>query len=496
MPPLDVRRVAIYARVSTFDQEPENQLLELRRYVAARGWTAVEFVDRGVSGAKDKRPALDTLVKDAKRRRFDVVVCWRLDRLGRNLKHLILLLDELSALGVGFVSLAEGIDATTPAGRLQLHILGAIAEFERERIRERVRPVSLGCVLLVRSLGGPSGTFWRMCSTRSGVYRSGKRLGDWACPLPRPTGGCLGKPLRNRLPQADKSFGNPRGWSCSPASHQTSVCWYGHTHRHTLTARAAHHRSHTPMSKKTASRSQALIKKTIDSSHREVTDWAHLHTRLESMRDTGWIFRGVTSTSHYPIPSIGREAIFGHYKRAQEERLFQEFKDRAVALLNDARFTDWDWLAYAQHIGVPTRLLDWTANPLVALFFALESDDAQDRVVYAVKYSRYIHEVERTTCGPFDNSREGRFTPPLSFDRIRAQRGLFTIHPDPTKIFAPDGMKTLLIPSSRVQDFRRRLFKYGIDHWHIYPDAHGLGRQLSWQFKNRVGLGQVFMIKK
>src|SRR3977135_2230757 len=105
-------RAAIYARVSTFDQEPENQLQELRRYCEARGWTAVEYVDRGVSGSKDRRPALDELLKDAKRRKFDVLVCWRLDRLGRNLRHLILLLDELHALGVAFVSLAEGIDAT------------------------------------------------------------------------------------------------------------------------------------------------------------------------------------------------------------------------------------------------------------------------------------------------------------------------------------------------------------------------------------------------
>ena len=80
-------RVAIYARVSTFDQEPENQLAELRRYAAARGWEAREFVDHGVSGAKERRPALDAMVADAKRRRFDAVVVWRLDRLGRNLKH-------------------------------------------------------------------------------------------------------------------------------------------------------------------------------------------------------------------------------------------------------------------------------------------------------------------------------------------------------------------------------------------------------------------------
>jgi DNA invertase Pin-like site-specific DNA recombinase len=92
-----------------------------------------------VSGAKDSRPALDVMVKDARARRLDTVVVWRLDRLGRNLRHLIMLLEDLAAVGVGFVSLGEGIDTATPAGRLQLHVLGAIAEFERERIRERVR---------------------------------------------------------------------------------------------------------------------------------------------------------------------------------------------------------------------------------------------------------------------------------------------------------------------------------------------------------------------
>ena len=112
-------RAAIYARVSTLDQTTENQLVEVRRYVQTRGWVAQEYVDEGVSGAKDRRPALD--------------------RLGRNLKHLITLLEDFEALGVAFVSLAEGIDATTPAGRLQMHILGAIAEFERARIAERVR---------------------------------------------------------------------------------------------------------------------------------------------------------------------------------------------------------------------------------------------------------------------------------------------------------------------------------------------------------------------
>ncbi len=239
--------------------------------------------------------------------------------------------------------------------------------------------------------------------------------------------------------------------------------------------------------------SQSEIKSALAKSSITIRDWTHFHSVLETMRDTGWIFRGVASPLHYPVPSIGRESQYGHYKRAQEERLFDEFKLRAVALISDPRFTDWDWLAYAQHIGVPTRLLDWTSSPLIATFFALEGDGAEDRAIYAIKYSRYIHEVERHSGSPFNGAVEGRFTAPLAFDRIRVQRGLFTIHPDPTKIFYRRGMRVLVIPNSMVKDFRKRLFKYGVDHWLVYPDMHGLGRQLQWQYKNKVGLGDLFM---
>ena len=131
-------KVALYARVSTNDQTAETQLLELRQYVAARGWNAIEYVDHGVSGPKDRRPAFDQLVADVRRHRVKGVVCWRLDRLGRNLRHLVLLLDEWQSRGVAFVTLGEGIDTSTPAGRLVAGVLASIAEFERARIQERI----------------------------------------------------------------------------------------------------------------------------------------------------------------------------------------------------------------------------------------------------------------------------------------------------------------------------------------------------------------------
>ncbi len=134
------KRIAIYARVSTLDQRPEIQIEALRSYANARGLIVFsEYVDHGVSGARDRRPALDRLVGDARRRRFDVVLISKLDRLARSVRHLTALAAELEALGVDLVVLDQAIDTTTPAGRLLFNVLGAIAEFERDLIRERVR---------------------------------------------------------------------------------------------------------------------------------------------------------------------------------------------------------------------------------------------------------------------------------------------------------------------------------------------------------------------
>src|ERR1051325_11269191 len=133
-------RVALYGRVSTAEQNAAMQIEELRAYCGRRQWEIVEeYIDSGVSGSKESRPALNRLLADAKRRRFDAVLVYRYDRFARSLRQLVNALAEFDALGIHFVSLHEGVDTSTPNGRLVFGIFASIAEFERELIRERVR---------------------------------------------------------------------------------------------------------------------------------------------------------------------------------------------------------------------------------------------------------------------------------------------------------------------------------------------------------------------
>ena len=136
-----MKRVALYARVSTRNngQDPETQLLALREYAQARKLEVFsEYVDIGISGSKDSRPALDRLMDDARKRRFDAVLVARFDRFARSTRHLVLALEEFQALGVDFISLSESIDTSTPMGKMVFTVIAAVAELERSLIRERV----------------------------------------------------------------------------------------------------------------------------------------------------------------------------------------------------------------------------------------------------------------------------------------------------------------------------------------------------------------------
>ena len=134
-------KTAIYARVSTANgQDPEMQLRELHEYCQRRGWEpAGEYVDSGISGAKDSRPELNRLMADAHKRRFAAVVVWKFDRFARSVSHLLRALEDFRSLGVEFVSLSEQVDTSTPTGKMIFTVLGAVAELERSLIAERVR---------------------------------------------------------------------------------------------------------------------------------------------------------------------------------------------------------------------------------------------------------------------------------------------------------------------------------------------------------------------
>ena len=138
----NMKRAALYARISTNNgsQDPAMQLRELREYCGRRGWEiAGEYVDIGISGAKDRRPELDRLMADAHRCHFKMVIVWRFDRFARSVSHLLKALENFQTLGIEFVSLSEQMDTTTPTGKMVFTVLGAVAELERSLIVERVR---------------------------------------------------------------------------------------------------------------------------------------------------------------------------------------------------------------------------------------------------------------------------------------------------------------------------------------------------------------------
>src|SRR5882762_580768 len=180
-------RVALYGRVSTSEQNAAMQIEELRAYCARRQWDIVEeFIDAGVSGSKESRPALNRLLADAKRRRFDTVLVYRYDRFARSLRQLVNALAEFDALGIHFVSLHEGVDTSTPNGRLVFGIFASIAEFERELIRGRVRSGLAAAKSRGKRLGRPQiivdtrkvaalraqGLSWEAVSAQTGIKRA------------------------------------------------------------------------------------------------------------------------------------------------------------------------------------------------------------------------------------------------------------------------------------------------------------------------------------
>jgi hypothetical protein len=207
-----------------------------------------------------------------------------------------------------------------------------------------------------------------------------------------------------------------------------------------------------------------------------------IHDILKKFRNTAkWKFRGQSNIDWKLVPKAGRIP----YNNFSDERLFYHWKRRAIGLLAKENLSEWDLLAIAQHNGLPTRLLDWTQNPLVALFFACLDSLDTDGVVYAYK-SEYSVIIENV--GPFQYSSLGMVHPFTSTPRIGNQLSHFTIHAEISVPMDPDNcngqLVAIAIPKNLKREFQLFLNHYGINYLTIFPDLEGLSKHLSWFAEN------------
>jgi FRG domain len=225
----------------------------------------------------------------------------------------------------------------------------------------------------------------------------------------------------------------------------------------------------------------------------EYRQWLAFLQFIEERKHTRWVYRGSGSRSYDCKPSAGRVK---DYEPLYETRVFRAFQHSAGLFINPTPTNDWEWLALAQHHGLPTRLLDWTTNPLVAVFFAVSSGKADEA---AVVYSHSIDDKEiidpAVQVDPFGINDVGFLLPTRTVPRIVSQRGLFSAHPKPNESWNPqDFEKDMFIIEPRFRArFRRRLFALGIDDSHIWADLDGLCATLKWRYNSRIGIGSALI---
>lgn len=217
--------------------------------------------------------------------------------------------------------------------------------------------------------------------------------------------------------------------------------------------------------------------------------WQEFLAYIDTRMHNRWIFRGCPSTEFKCVPSVGRVENFSPIS---EERVFRAFQRAARLHISLPEATDWDWLAVAQHHGLPTRLLDWTSNPLVACFFSVSGAPVEtDAIVYA--HSLDDREIISTSdsCDPFSIQSVGFLLPTALAPRIASQRGLFSAHPQPNRAWEPGALteNAFVIPAEARATFQRKLFRLGVDAGHIYPGLDGLCGVLGWRYTQRIGIG-------
>ena len=191
------------------------------------------------------------------------------------------------------------------------------------------------------------------------------------------------------------------------------------------------------------------------------------------------IYRGMAGVEWQLLPSLGRTEPRRSNSRLDtlERRMVKLFKESSLPHLEHRPQTELEWLAMAQHFGLPTRLMDWTYNPLVAIYFAVEQLLPQDAVVYALSGCATIQDPK---INPYIQRSVKRFRPPYISVRIQQQAGLFTLHPEPTEPFDHQGLSRVIIPEKLLAGIKRQLYAYGINQKLIYPGLEGVARDIRY----------------
>jgi hypothetical protein len=212
----------------------------------------------------------------------------------------------------------------------------------------------------------------------------------------------------------------------------------------------------------------------------EIGRFTELHNLIEKYDARSVIYRGVKSRDYPLIPKIGRivPPDSAKSREGNEREILRLFKEQALPYLDFMPDNDWDWLTLGQQYGLPTRLLDWTANPLVACFFAVDEPSEDDSVIYAYDSKSYI-EVKKH-LDPFKYGQVGKFIPRHLSRRITTQGGLFTIHPDPYEPFESRDMDVLVIPNRLRSTLKKTLSRYGVDRFALFPGLDSLAAHIEW----------------
>ena len=211
-----------------------------------------------------------------------------------------------------------------------------------------------------------------------------------------------------------------------------------------------------------------------------INSFGELHEIIENYNARTVIYRGMKSVQFPLIPKIGRivPPDSAKSKEWNEKEILRLFKEQSLPYLDFMPTNDWDWLALGQQYGLPTRLLDWTGNPLVACYHAVGQKSEDHSVIYAYRNQSYIEVEEHQD--PFKYRQVGKFIPRHLTRRITTQGGLFTIHPDPHQPFTSDDMDKIIIPNQIRASLKETLNRYGVDRFSMFPGLDSLAAHIEW----------------